>query len=351
MEGKPDLSYRLDSYDFELPQELIAQTPAEKRDRSGLMVLDRRLNSIEHSRFDRIGRCFRPGDLLVLNDTKVVPARLFGKKESGGKVELLVLDPCKPLEAAEAEGYCCLPKASKPFRPGQAIHLKEGIVATVAAVPANGTLMVRFPDSEPLTALLDRIGEIPLPPYILRNETTPSAGMDGARYQTEYAKIPGAVAAPTAGLHLAGLGVETAFITLHVGYGTFSPVRCEDVREHKIHSEHVEIGEECAARIREAKSSGRRVVAVGTTVVRTIEWAASTLGKVAAVRGPCGHYIYPGYRFQVVDALITNFHLPRSSLLLLVSAFAGRETILSAYEEAKRLKYRFYGYGDAMFIV
>jgi S-adenosylmethionine:tRNA ribosyltransferase-isomerase len=358
MEDRQPPAYGLAAYDFDLPPELIAQTPAEHREESRLLVLDRPRGAIAHSRFADIAARLRPGDLLVVNDTKVVPARLTGRKETGGRVELLVLDPCKPEGEGGGESHCCLVKTSKRLRAGQMIHLKDGSRAEVAEVLEDGKAAVRFPGPGPLLDLLDRAGEMPLPPYIVRK---PGDGAvdDAARYQTEYAKNPGAVAAPTAGLHfsrpllesLEARGVSIAPITLHVGYGTFSPVRTEDIRDHAIHSEYVEVSRESAERIQKAREESRRIVAVGTTVVRTLEWIASRSGEIVPTTGFCGHYIYPGYRFRAVGAMITNFHLPRSSLILLVSAFAGREAILSAYEEAKRLRYRFFSYGDAMLIV
>jgi S-adenosylmethionine:tRNA ribosyltransferase-isomerase len=356
MEGKQGISFRVEDYDFDLPPELIAQVPVPGRDASRLLVMDRPAKTIRHSRFDRIGEYLRPGDLLVVNDTRVVRARLLGRKESGGKIELLVLDPYKPPGAGE--GYCCLVKASKGVRAGQVIHLEEGICAEIVAPLGEGKAWVRFPGDCSLLEILDRIGQVPLPPYIARTqEGTPVD--DFACYQTEYACKPGAVAAPTAGLHfsktlldgLKGRGIEIAAITLHVGYGTFAPIRCEDIREHRIHSEYIEVSAETADMVRGAKRDHRRVFAVGTTVVRTLEWINDKMGKVTAFSGSCDHYIFPGYRFRVVDHMITNFHLPQSSLILLVSAFAGRMDILAAYGEAVKERYRFFSYGDAMLIL
>ncbi|MFZ2446853.1 MAG: tRNA preQ1(34) S-adenosylmethionine ribosyltransferase-isomerase QueA [Syntrophobacteraceae bacterium] len=352
-----DLSFRLEDYDFELPPELIAQAPAPRRELSRLLVLNRRRNTIEHSRFDSIIDYFDPGDLLVVNDTRVVRARLQGRKDSGGKAEILVLDPYKPPESGAEEGYLCLVRASKGVKPGRTVYLEDGTRAEILAPGPDGTARVRFHGGN-LLDILDRIGEVPLPPYIARLPGC-SPVDDFSCYQTEYARKPGAVAAPTAGLHfsadlLEGLkaaGVETAAVTLHVGYGTFAPIRCEDIREHRMHSEYFEVSAETAEAVAGAKKDGRRVVAVGTTVVRTLEWVAAGAGGMAPLSGPCDHYIYPGYRFEVVDRMITNFHLPGSSLILLVSAFAGRNKILAAYAEAVREKYRFFSYGDAMLIV
>lgn len=358
MEADTDLSFRLSDYDFDLPPELIAQTPALKREDSRLLVLDRSNGGVEHSRFDRIGGFLKPGDLLVVNDTRVVPARLMGHKESGGRTELLVLDPYKSAEFGAEEGYCCLVRMSKRIRAGQVIQLKDGQCAEIVAPLEDGKAQVRFPDCDNLLNLLDRIGEVPLPPYILRKADC-SPVDDFACYQTEYARTPGAVAAPTAGLHfskpllesLKHAGIDIVAVTLHVGYGTFAPVRAEDIREHRIHSEFVEVSAQTADAVARARGEKRRVVAVGTTVVRTLEWVYAEAGRVCGYSGSCRHYIYPGYHFGVVDCMITNFHLPRSSLILLVSAFAGRDRILSAYREAIAERYRFFSYGDAMLIL
>ncbi len=356
-DGK-ETSFRIEDYDYELPPELIAQHPASSRERSRLLVLERSAGSTLHSRFDKIVEYLRPGDLLVVNDTRVVPARMIGRKNTGGKIELLVLDPYKSPELGETEGYCCLTKASKPVRPGQTVEFSEGICAAILSAPVEGKVQVRFSNGSPLVDLLERIGRTPLPPYIEREEGEPSRG-DMRCYQTEYAKHPGAVAAPTAGLHftksllrdLETSGIEIAPLTLHVGYGTFSPIRCADFREHRMHSEYIEIGEKTANAVNRAKRERRRVVAVGTTVVRTLEWVFEKQGEVVPFCGLCDHFIYPGYRFGVVDCLLTNFHIPKSSLVLLVSAFAGRNRILSAYREAVRERYRFFSYGDAMLIL
>jgi S-adenosylmethionine:tRNA ribosyltransferase-isomerase len=358
MADRQEISFSLEDYDYHLPPELIAQRPAPSREQSRLLVLERLSGKIGHSRFCRIGQYLKPGDLLVVNDTRVVPARLTGNKKTGGSVELLVLDPYKPAELGKLQGYRCLTKASKPVRIGQVIELSAGIGVEVVATPGDGIAQVRFPAAPPLADILDMIGCTPLPPYIER-DSVPDSADDRAGYQTEYAKNPGAVAAPTAGLHftnallrdLANMGVELAALTLHAGYGTFAPIRCADIRQHRMHEEFIEIGEEAADAIRRAMGERRRVVAVGTTVVRSIEWVHEREGKVIAFRGMCDHYIYPGYRFAVVDCMVTNFHLPGSSLILLVSAFAGRSRILSAYREAVREKYRFFSYGDAMLII
>ena len=358
MEASHDISFRLEDFDYDLPPELIAQRPAPAREHSRLLILDRSRGALGHSRFDRIGQYLIPGDLLVVNDTRVVPARLTGRKKTGGMVELLVLDPYKPPEFGSLDGYCCLVKASKGVRAGQVIDLSEGICAEVIAAPVDGRAQVRFSGASGIVDILDRIGRTPLPPYIGR-ESGKTVPDDRICYQTEYARHPGAVAAPTAGLHftkplLSGLmasGVEVAALTLHVGYGTFAPIRCLDIRQHRMHAEFIEIAEKTSDAVNRAKRERRRVVAVGTTVVRSLEWLYGKKGEIAPFRGMCDHYIYPGCRFAVVDCMVTNFHLPKSSLILLVSAFAGRSPILSAYSEAVRERYRFFSYGDAMLIV
>ncbi|NSW87510.1 MAG: tRNA preQ1(34) S-adenosylmethionine ribosyltransferase-isomerase QueA [Syntrophobacteraceae bacterium] len=358
MAVKNPVDYDLNRYDYELPQELIAMVPSGMREQSRLLVLDRAGAAFDHRTFDRIGSCLKARDLLVINDTRVVPARLVGRKDTGGRVELLVTDPYKPADRAEEEGYCCLVKSSKRPARDSLIELRDGIVARIASSPVNGTAFVKFSGSQPLLEILSRIGEVPLPPYI-RQEERHTPFDDSRAYQTVYARKPGAVAAPTAGLHfsaglldrLLDMGVRMARITLHVGYGTFAPIRVSDVREHLMHPEYIEVEVDSAATIEEARKKGERIVAVGTTVVRTLEWLALEFGRVIPYSGLCNHYIYPGYRFRVVDAMITNFHLPRSTLLLLVSAFAGRNRILEAYREAIRQRYRFFSYGDAMLIL
>lgn len=358
MGASNDISFRLEDYDYDLPPELIAQRPAPVREHSRLLILDRSSGEVRHSRFDRIGQHLIPGDLVVLNDTRVVAARLTGRKKTGGMVELLVLYPYTPPESGSLEGYCCLLRASKGVRAGQVIELSEGICAEVIAAPIDGRAQVRFSGASGIVDILDRIGRTPLPPYIGRTSGK-AAPDDRICYQTEYARHPGAVAAPTAGLHftkslLNGLmasGIEVAALTLHVGYGTFAPVRCLDIRQHRMHPEFIEIGKQTADAVNRAKREQRRVVAVGTTVVRTLEWICATQGEIVPFRGMCDHYIYPGCPFAVVDCMVTNFHLPKSSLILLASAFAGRSRILSAYREAVRERYRFFSYGDAMLIL
>jgi len=349
--------YRLDDYDYSLPPSLVAQAPSPRRESSRLMLLDRFGGGVRHDRFDNLTAHLKSGDLLVLNDTRVVPARLAGFKESGGRVEVLILEPHRA-EHEEKDGCECLVRAAKKVRPGQTLLFPQGVRARVTASPGEGRARLRFSSSRPLLEILEAVGRVPLPPYIRREEGARPPVDDRKVYQTVYAEKPGAVAAPTAGLHfsrelldeLEEKGVETVPVTLHVGYGTFSPIRVQDVRDHVMHPEFAEITAAAAARIRETRREGGRVVAVGTTVVRILEWVMKERGEMCEFSGWCSHFIYPGYSFGVVDAMITNFHLPRSSLLLLVSAFAKRENILAAYAQAVEEGYRFFSYGDAMLI-
>jgi len=353
-----ELSFALQDYQYHLPEKLIAQAPADRKDVSRLLVLQRDRLGSEHLRFQDIGRFFRQGDLLVINNTRVVAARLHGKKDTGGAIELLVLDPFKDPQRGREEGFCCLVKSAKRPRPGIRMLLPNGVQAVILSTRENGQAMVRFLDSAPLLSLLEQIGRVPLPPYIRRNGQAAPVD-DRQAYQTVYAAKPGAVAAPTAGLHfttellqdLQQSGVQIAEVTLHVGYGTFVPVRVEDIRQHRMHPEFAEVTADAADTIQAARQQQRRIIAVGTTVVRILEWLAAERGAVTAFSGFCNHYIYPGYQFQVINGMLTNFHLPGSSLLLLVSALAGRETILRAYREAIDQGYRFYSYGDAMLIL
>lgn len=351
--------YLLSSYDYDLPQMLIAQTPAPNRDQSRLLKLCRDTGKTQHLVFSKIADLIRPSDLMVVNDVRVAPARLFGKKSTGGKVEALIIDygPAAAAKAGDKFVCECLVKASKKPKAGTEIEFDHRLKAKVIE-PRNQICVLEFECSEDPGAVLEEIGIIPLPPYIRRERDEAPPCDDKNRYQTVYAKNKGAVAAPTAGLHftphllqaLEKKGVETASITLNVGYGTFMPVRHEDVRNHKMHTESFEISESAAKKINDAKKEGRRIVAVGTTTVRTLEFAASDDGMVRPGAGMCDLFISPGYRFKAIDALITNFHLPRSTLLMLVSALCSRKMILNAYKEAVEKKYRFFSYGDAMFI-
>ena len=343
-------------FDYELPEGRIAQQPSPRRDASRLLLLDRESGEVGHGRFNDLPSRLAPGDLLVFNDTRVRPCRLIGRKESGGRIELLVVGPAASEGAADT--WRCLMQVSRKPAPGSRLVFGGGTYAEV--VERDGDAWnVRFPALRGgLEALLERIGRMPLPPYIRREDSAPD-GLDRERYQTVYAREPGAIAAPTAGLHfteellgtLCRAGVEFAEVTLHVGPGTFLPVRSERVEAHRMHAERFQLPGATADAIRRTRSRGGRVVAVGTTVVRTLEASAAEDGAVIAGRGSCDLFIYPGYRFRVVDALITNFHLPRSTLLMLVCAFAGRREVLGAYAEALRAGYRFYSYGDAMLAI
>jgi S-adenosylmethionine:tRNA ribosyltransferase-isomerase len=352
--------FSLDAYDYELPSELIAQQPVEQRDQSNLLILNRQNGSRVHSIFADLYRLLTPDDVLVVNDTQVVPGRLYGRKDSGGKVEVLIADFAGGSVTDPATGSftCeCLVKAAKRPRPGTRLHFSRDLSAEVLA-SRNGTHTIRFHSETDFENTIDRIGEVPLPPYIKRDQKKASLTDDRLAYQTVYASQRGAVAAPTAGLHFTEQllekikfkGIRVVPITLHVGYGTFSPVRVSDIRSHKMHPERFHISGESADRINTARALKKRVIAVGTTCVRTLEYALHDNGQISPGSGRCDLFIYPGYRYKVVDAMITNFHLPKSTLLMLVSAFAGRENILKAYREAIRRKYRFYSYGDAMFI-
>ncbi|HIJ86461.1 MAG TPA: tRNA preQ1(34) S-adenosylmethionine ribosyltransferase-isomerase QueA [Desulfuromonadales bacterium] len=337
-------------FTFHLPAELIARHPPEKRDGSRLMLLDRSSKAVTEGLFSNLQEYLRPGDLLVLNDTRVIPARLFGEKRTGGRVELFLLQRVSGCD----DCWECLVKPAKRLYDGQEVQLPAGMVATALSRSASGNWQVRFSGNEPFSLWLEREGHMPLPPYLQREDRLE----DRERYQTVVAREPGAVAAPTAGLHfthellnrLAVHGVETAFLTLHTGLGTFQPVRVAHVEDHQIHTERYSIPPETAEAVARTKAAGGRVIAVGTTSARTLEYTAQRYGEVTAGSGEADIFIYPGYRFMVVDALITNFHLPESTLLMLVSAFAGQEFVLEAYRDAVSRKFRFYSYGDAMFI-
>ncbi|MFO7709080.1 MAG: tRNA preQ1(34) S-adenosylmethionine ribosyltransferase-isomerase QueA [Desulfobacterales bacterium] len=345
--------YCLSDYDYELPAELIAQAPADRRDRARLLHVERRTGALSHHRFDQLGRWLTAGDVLVVNDTAVVPARLVGRKATGGKVEVFILDYSGG--ARQGGTFCCdcLVKASKPVKTGAVIHFGEAWSGRVSQ-SEGGVCRVEFSGGEDIDLLLDRQGHVPLPPYIRRLDRPE----DRQAYQTVYAAVRGAVAAPTAGLHftprlleeIRARGVAVAPITLHVGFGTFAPVRAADIRAHRMHPERFTISASAAEAVNAARAAGRRVVAVGTTAVRTLEFAAGSGGRIRPGGGWCDLFIYPGYRFQAVDAMITNFHLPKSTLLMLVAAFAGREAVLNAYRAAVASGYRFYSYGDAMLI-
>jgi len=352
--------FYLSDYDYELPEESIAQRPAFCRDKSKLLLLDKNTGNTSHHEFFEICDFISSKDILVINNTKVIPGRLFGRKETGGKAEVLILDFAGGVREDAGKGAftCeCLVKTSKPPRPGSLIFFDKELKAEVIN-SKEGICLLKFYSPGDFEDIINEIGHVPLPPYIKRNNGENESWDDKTSYQTVYAAYKGAVAAPTAGLHFSkellekikSKGVRIAEITLHVGYGTFLPVRVSDIREHKIHSERFEISGDAADAINKTRAEGGRVVAVGTTCVRTLEYSSSNDGYVIPGSAQCDLFIYPGYRFKTVNAMITNFHLPKSTLLMLVSAFAGRERVLSAYREAIYRGYRFYSYGDAMLI-
>ena len=333
---------------FDLPEELIAQDPLEDRSASRLLMLNKETGGLSHHGFREILDCLNPGDCLVLNNTKVIPARLLGEREgTGAHVEVLLL------KRREADVWETLVKPGKKCKPGTCLCFGDGLLrAEVLETVEEGNRLIRFAYEGIWEEVLDRLGEMPLPPYITHKL------QDRSRYQTVYAKYEGSAAAPTAGLHfteellqqIEAKGVGIAYVTLHVGLGTFRPVKEDNVLNHHMHSEFYQISQEAAERINSAKCAGGRVICVGTTSCRTIESAADEAGVVHAGSGNTEIFIYPGYRFKVLDALITNFHLPESTLVMLVSALAGREHVLNAYEEAIKERYRFFSFGDAMFI-
>ena len=338
----------LHDFSYELPKELIAQEPLKERSGSRLLLLDRESGEIRHHRFREIVDCLNPGDCLVANDTKVIPARLMGSKEgTGAKIELLLL------KRGENDVWETLVKPGKKARPGTKIYFGDGLLTgEVLEVAEGGNRMIRFTYDGIFEEILDQLGQMPLPPYITRQLK------DKNRYQTVYAKHDGSAAAPTAGLHftpellgeIEGKGVTIAYVTLHVGLGTFRPVKAENIQEHHMHSEYYRVEEAQAKRINDARKHGGRIIAVGTTSCRTLESAAGEDGLLRAGSGWTNIFIYPGYRFRMTDCLITNFHLPESTLLMLVSALAGREHIMKAYAEAVRERYRFFSFGDCMFV-
>lgn len=338
---------KVSDFKYDLPEELIAQTPIEKRDESRLMILDRKYKSIEHKKFKNIIDYLNPGDVLVRNNTKVIPARLYGKKETGANIEFLLLNNIK------GDIWECIVRPGNKLHVGTKVIFGEGkLIADILEIMPGGTRKVRFNYNGIFNEILDEIGLMPLPPYIHEELKQKD------RYQTVYAKYEGSAAAPTAGLHftpellkqIKQKGVEIANVTLHVGIGTFRPVKVDDVENHHMHSEHYYIKEEDAKKINNAKKNGKRVIAVGTTSCRVLETVSQEDGLVKKAEGDTQIFIYPGYKFKILDGLITNFHLPESTLLMLVSALAGKDYIMKAYNEAVKEKYRFFSFGDAMFI-
>jgi len=337
---------------------LIAQYPIERRDQSRLMVLNRENRTIEHRQFLEITDYFIPGDVLVLNDTKVIPARLIGRKQSGGKVEVFLLRPHENGSVDEKVWHCLINCSKKPNLDSK-IFFSQSLTAEIIEEEGEG-FKIEFSHAGDFEQILNSIGRTPLPPYIKRETgTEDEERLDRERYQTTFARSRGAVAAPTAGLHFTSellnrireKGVGVLFLTLHVGWGTFHPVRVEQVEEHCMHSEHYVLNSSVASVINEARRRKSRIVSVGSTATRSLEFLANGQGAVKSGRGYTNLFIYPGYNFKIIDSLITNFHLPRSTLLMLVAAFAGREFVLEAYREAIKENYRFYSYGDAMIII
>ncbi len=341
---------KLTDFDYHLPADRIAQSPLQQRDASRLLVVDRDTGNFHHTQFSQIGRYLPDDALLVLNDTKVIPARLIGNKSgTGGKIELLLI------REKEIDTWEVLAKPRRSLQIGtQVVFGNAALTAEVLAKPDDGHCIVRFDAIGEFSTILTDVGMMPLPPYIRR----PPNAEDKVRYQSVYATTEGAIAAPTAGLHftqelleeLKNSGIETAMLTLHVGPGTFQPVKSENIAAHKMHAEYIHLAETEANRIRIAREAGRKIVAIGTTVVRSLETAGAT-GAVHPYSGYSELFIYPGHRFNAVDALVTNFHLPKSTLLMLVSAFAGKDLIQQAYQAALQHEYRFYSYGDAMLIL
>lgn len=349
MENNVPTELKKSDFYFDLPKELIAQDPLEERSSSRLLVLDRYTGAVSHHGFREVIDFLRPGDCLVLNNTKVIPARLLGEREgTGAHVEVLLL------KRKGSDLWETLVKPGKKCRPGTRLSFGDGLLkAEVLEVVEEGNRLIRFEYEGVYEEVLDRLGEMPLPPYITHKL------QDKNRYQTVYAKYEGSAAAPTAGLHftvellkeIEAKGIRLAYVTLHVGLGTFRPVKEENVLEHHMHSEYFQVSEETARIINGTRSQGGRVICVGTTSCRTVESAADENGLVHSGSGSTEIFIYPGYRFKVLDGLITNFHLPESTLIMLVSALAGREKVMRAYEEAVRERYRFFSFGDAMLII
>ncbi|MBQ7515280.1 MAG: tRNA preQ1(34) S-adenosylmethionine ribosyltransferase-isomerase QueA [Schwartzia sp.] len=337
----------LSDFDYELPEELIAQTPVEPRNASRLMVLDPATETIRHHHFFELQDFLTPGDTLIFNDTRVMPARLIGHRDpGGGRVEVFLL------RRVEGDTWETLVKPGKKARPGVTVRFGDELAAEIVGHTDFGGRLVRFRYEGIFEEILDRLGETPLPPYIHEKLA------DRERYQTVYNRETGSAAAPTAGLHftreqlqtLKDFGVNLGFLTLHVGLGTFRPVKAENIEEHTMHREYYAISAETARLIKETKAAGHRVIAVGTTSIRTLESAATAKNEIDAHSGWTDIFIYPGYEFKIVDAIITNFHLPKSTLIMLISAFAGREFVLRAYREAVKERYRFFSFGDAMLI-
>jgi len=343
------MKMKIEEFDYHLPTSLIAQYPSPQRGETSLMILHRRTGLIEHQTFRDVTQFLDPGDLLVMNNTRVLPARLIGKKETGGRIEMLLF----PLWNGKKGEWKALMKGSSKLKRGARIQFEQGFGGAVEEVK-DGKGKVHFFNQGEVVDILKKIGHIPLPPYIRRKDEP----LDRDRYQTIFAEREGSIAAPTAGLHftpsllrsLKGKRVRTTTITLHIGIGTFAPVKVRDIEDHKMEAEWIEISEETAKEIEETKIRGGKIIAVGTTTTRALESFSNGDGRVKPGKGMTSLFIYPPYHFRVIDGLITNFHLPKSTLIMLVSAFAGKELIMKAYQEAIDRKYRFYSYGDAMLI-
>jgi S-adenosylmethionine:tRNA ribosyltransferase-isomerase len=341
---------RIEEFDYHLPNALIAQYPSPQRGETSLMVLHRQTGVIEHRAFGEITKHLNSGDLLVMNKTRVLPARIIGRKETGGKIEMLLI----PSWNGTRGEWEALIKGSGKVKRGTRIRFEEGLEGEIEELK-NGKGKVRFFYQGEMKDILEKIGHIPLPPYIKRGDEP----LDRERYQTVFAERDGSIAAPTAGLHfthallqsLQKNGVRTTAITLHIGIGTFTPVKARDIEDHSMEAEWIEISEETAREIEDTKARGGRIIAVGTTTTRALESFSDGRGGVRSGKGMTSLFIYPPYRFHVIDGLITNFHLPKSTLIMLVSTFAGRDLLMKAYQEAINRKYRFYSYGDAMLIL
>ncbi|MFH2011194.1 MAG: tRNA preQ1(34) S-adenosylmethionine ribosyltransferase-isomerase QueA [Pseudomonadota bacterium] len=353
---------RLEEFDFMLPEGLISQYPIEKRDGSRLLVVNRQDGSIESRAFSEIFHFMEAGDVLVLNDTKVIPARLFGKKETGGKVEALIsrqLEPTEPESNGKLNVWECLIKSSKAPKEGSRIFFDGGLEGKLIKNASNGKCIVQFHYDGDFQEILDRVGWMPLPPYIKRDRKPEERQKDLERYQTVFARNRGAIAAPTAGLHfteslilkIQGKGVNVAYVTVHIGLGTFMPVRVQEVEDHLLEAEYFEIKQDTADLINKAVADGKRIIAVGTSVTRALESTVVENRTIKPATKKTSLYIYPGYKFKIIDVLITNFHLPKSTPLLLVSAFAGEAIIADSYRIAIKEKFRFLSYGDGMMIL
>lgn len=351
-----NLDHQLSAYSYDLPEGRIAQNPVTPRDHSKLLVVDK--TQIHHQRFYDLVDWLSPGDLLVINNTKVIPARLYGHKASGAAVEVLLIEPVEP--GKEGDRWLALVRPGKRIQPGTEILFGDRSSPLMSALvesrddATSGRILKLIPkDEQPIDVLIDRLGQMPLPPYITQSESLPG------QYQTVYAQKRGAIAAPTAGLHftnsllekLSAKGVQTAEVTLHVGIGTFRPVEVTDIETHQMHQERIEVSEATVRQIKQTKANGGKVIAVGTTSTRALEGAAAICSELQPYTGKTDLFIYPGYQWQVVDGMITNFHLPGSSLMMMVSAMTGRERLLAIYEDAIAQNYRFYSFGDAMLIL